>query len=45
VMSARPGRIIDDMSVPLPRPRRRTSASFNELYERIELLLGVHVAE
>lgn len=45
VMSARPGRIIDVMSVSLPRPRKRTSAAFNELYERIEQLLGVHVAE
>jgi NitT/TauT family transport system ATP-binding protein len=45
VMSARPGRIIDEIWVSLPRPRRRTSAGFNDLYERIEQLLGVHVAE
>jgi NitT/TauT family transport system ATP-binding protein len=45
VMSARPGRVIDDISVLLPRPRRRTSAAFNDLYARVEQLLGVHVAE
>jgi NitT/TauT family transport system ATP-binding protein len=45
VMSARPGRIIDDMPVPLPRPRKRTATDFNELYERIERLLGLDVAD
>ena len=45
VMSARPGRIIDEICVRLPHPRRRTSAGFNDLYERIEQLLGVHVVE
>jgi NitT/TauT family transport system ATP-binding protein len=45
VMSTRPGRIIDEICVRLPHPRRRTSAAFNELYERIEQRLGVQVAE
>jgi ABC-type nitrate/sulfonate/bicarbonate transport system ATPase subunit len=45
VMSARPGQVVDDICVRLPRPRKRTSAAFNDLYERIEQLLGVQVAE
>jgi NitT/TauT family transport system ATP-binding protein len=45
VMSSRPGRIVDDIPITMPRPRRRTTPTFNELYERIERLLGVEVAE
>jgi NitT/TauT family transport system ATP-binding protein len=45
VMSANPGRIVEDIRVDLPRPRRRTSIAFNELYEHIARAIGLDTAE
>jgi NitT/TauT family transport system ATP-binding protein len=45
VMSANPGRIVEDIRVDLPRPRRRTSPRFNELYEHLERAIGLETAE
>jgi ABC-type nitrate/sulfonate/bicarbonate transport system ATPase subunit len=45
VMSANPGRVIEDIKVDLPRPRRRTSIAFNELYEHIARTIGLETAE
>ena len=45
VMSANPGRIVEDIRVDLPRPRRRTSPRFNELYEHLERSIGLDTAE
>jgi NitT/TauT family transport system ATP-binding protein len=45
VMSPNPGHIVEDIRVDLPRPRRRTSASFNELYEQIARAIGLEAAE
>ena len=45
VMSANPGRIVEDIKVDLPRPRRRTSPRFNELYEHLERAIGLETAE
>lgn len=45
VMSPGPGRIQDEVVVPLARPRRRTSPAFNELYERLEKSLGVQAGD
>jgi NitT/TauT family transport system ATP-binding protein len=45
VMSANPGRIVEDLKVDLPRPRRRTSPRFNELYEHLERAIGLETAE
>jgi NitT/TauT family transport system ATP-binding protein len=45
VMSPNPGHIVEDIRVDLPRPRRRTSASFNELYEHIARAIGLEAAE
>jgi NitT/TauT family transport system ATP-binding protein len=39
VMSAGPGRIIDDVRIDLPRPRKITDASFNEYRNQLTLLL------
>ena len=45
VMSPNPGRIVEDIRVDLPRPRRRTSLAFNELYEHIARAIGLETAE
>jgi NitT/TauT family transport system ATP-binding protein len=46
VMSPHPGRIVADLSLTdLPHPRKRTSAQFNELYERLSRAIGVEVSE
>ncbi|MCS3451226.1 MULTISPECIES: ABC transporter ATP-binding protein [Bradyrhizobium] len=45
VMSPNPGRIVEDISVDLPRPRRRTSPRFNELYEHVARAIGLETAE
>jgi NitT/TauT family transport system ATP-binding protein len=39
VMSAGPGRIIDDVRIDLPRPRKITDAAFNEYRNQLTLLL------
>ncbi len=38
-MSARPGRIIEDLAINLPRPRDPTSPAFNEYRRHVDLLL------
>ncbi|PWC40425.1 hypothetical protein TSO221_25295 [Azospirillum sp. TSO22-1] len=45
VMSPHPGRVIEDITVDIPRPRRRTAAAFNELYERLAAAIGVNALE
>jgi NitT/TauT family transport system ATP-binding protein len=45
VMSPNPGRIVEDLQVDLPRPRRRTSPTFNSLYEHIARAIGLETAE
>jgi ABC-type nitrate/sulfonate/bicarbonate transport system ATPase subunit len=45
VMSPNPGRIIADITVDLPRPRRRTSAAFNALYDQVARAIGLEAAE
>ncbi|MEC5383550.1 ABC transporter ATP-binding protein [Aurantimonas sp. C2-6-R+9] len=45
VMSPHPGRIQEVIDVDFPRPRTRTTSSFNELYERLENTIGVHTVE
>lgn len=45
VMSANPGRIIEDIKVDLPWPRRRTSPAFNDLYEHVAHAIGLETAE
>ncbi|MFU0506290.1 ABC transporter ATP-binding protein [Pseudaminobacter sp. NGMCC 1.201702] len=45
VMSSHPGRIQEVINVDFPRPRTRTAASFNELYERLESAIGLHAVE
>lgn len=45
VMSSNPGRIVEDIAVDLPRPRRRTSAAFNALYDHIARAIGLETAE
>ncbi|MBI4498228.1 MAG: ABC transporter ATP-binding protein [Chloroflexi bacterium] len=44
VLSARPGRILADVTVPLARPRRRTSSEVNAVRERILEVLAPQVA-
>jgi NitT/TauT family transport system ATP-binding protein len=39
VMSAGPGRIIDDVRIDLPRPRKITDAAFNDYRTRLTVLL------
>jgi NitT/TauT family transport system ATP-binding protein len=45
VMSPNPGRIVEDIVIDLPRPRRRTSSSFNALYDRVARAIGLEAAE
>lgn len=46
VMSSHPGRIVEDISLnDFARPRRRTSAAFNTLYERMARAIGAEVME
>ncbi|VVE51121.1 putative aliphatic sulfonate ABC transporter ATP-binding protein [Pandoraea communis] len=46
VMSPHPGRIVDDISLAdFEHPRRRTSARFNSLYERLSRAIGAEVSE
>jgi NitT/TauT family transport system ATP-binding protein len=45
VMSANPGRIIEDFTIELPHPRRRTSAKFNALHERMSAAIGLELTE
>jgi NitT/TauT family transport system ATP-binding protein len=45
VMSSNPGRIVEDFAVDLPRPRRRTTPAFNELYDRVARSIGLETAE
>jgi NitT/TauT family transport system ATP-binding protein len=45
VMSPNPGRIIEDIAVDLPRPRRRTSPAFNALYDHVARSIGLETAE
>jgi NitT/TauT family transport system ATP-binding protein len=45
IMSPHPGRIKEVVNVDSPRPRTRTTPSFNELYERLENAIGVHGVE
>jgi NitT/TauT family transport system ATP-binding protein len=40
LLSARPGRVVATLPVPLPRPRRRTDAAVVELRERALAALG-----
>lgn len=40
VLSPRPARIIDEISIDLPKPRDRTSKEFSEIRRRISLLLS-----
>ena len=44
VMSPNLGRIVEDIRLDLPRPRRRTSPRFNELYEHLERAIGLEAA-
>jgi ABC-type nitrate/sulfonate/bicarbonate transport system ATPase subunit len=41
VMSARPGRTVEELEVPLARPRSRTDTAVSELRERVYAALGV----
>ncbi len=41
VMSARPGRVVNDLAVPLARPRRRTDPEVGALRERVLEALGM----
>jgi NitT/TauT family transport system ATP-binding protein len=43
VMSARPGRIIADVEVGIPRPRDRTSESFFAMYRRLNDILRTEI--
>ncbi len=40
VMSGRPGRMVADVAVDLPRPRHRAEAAFHEVRHRILTSLG-----
>ncbi|MDN3919832.1 ABC transporter ATP-binding protein [Roseateles violae] len=46
VLSARPGRIVEDIRLDgLARPRRRSSPEFNRLYERLAAAIGAEAGE
>ena len=45
VMSSRPGRIVEVLSVDIERPRKRTSWQVNALREQLLMLLGSHASE
>lgn len=45
VMSANPGRVVEDIPIELERPRRRTSPAFNELYDQVARAIGLDTAE
>jgi NitT/TauT family transport system ATP-binding protein len=45
VLSAHPGRVVQDVRIDLPRPRRRALARFNELYQILADAIGVEMAE
>ena len=45
VMSGRPGTIAEDIQISLPRPRSRTTAGFNDLFEHLQSALGLASAE
>jgi NitT/TauT family transport system ATP-binding protein len=45
VMSPQPGRVIADIGVDLPRPRKRTAPEFNALYERLTHAIGIEGVE
>jgi NitT/TauT family transport system ATP-binding protein len=45
VLSPSPGRIAKDVVIDLPRPRRRVSARFNELYQALADAIGLDMTE
>jgi NitT/TauT family transport system ATP-binding protein len=45
VLSPNPGRIVKDVKIDLPRPRRRVSSRFNELYQELADSIGVEMSE
>lgn len=45
VMSPNPGRVVEDITIGLERPRRRTSPAFNELYDHVARAIGLDTAE
>ncbi|WP_194164407.1 ABC transporter ATP-binding protein [Lacisediminimonas profundi] len=45
VLSPNPGRVVEDLKVDLPRPRRRTSTQFNALYEHLTELIGFETVD
>jgi NitT/TauT family transport system ATP-binding protein len=45
VLSAHPGRIVEDFRVELPHPRKRTAAEFNAIHERLAAAIGLELSE
>ena len=45
VLSAHPGRIVDDFRIALPRPRKRSTTAFAALHERLSQALGLEFSE
>ncbi len=45
VLSAHPGRIVEDFAIDLPHPRKRTSAAFNAIHERLAAAIGLELTE